>query len=419
MEKPLSPPISPSDGAPAPGVLLCLVGTNGRGGGRGRGQLSQAERATRTLAEDRLSLEPLEVRLLAATLDYPATLRAVAAAFVPRFADWGFIYLVDKTGIPRREEIAYADPSKAHLAARFRSHAPGPAWATLTGRCIQDGTPRLVQRVTEDVLRWAAHDEEHLAALRALAPSSMLILPLLARDRVIGGITLMRAAHIPGFGEADLLAAQELIAPVALALDNAQAAAAERSARDSAAETAAVERDARIQAEQGALRLQRLQSVARSLASALAPEAVGHVVFNNGLSLMGAKTGTLALARSETDLEIVHSFGWPHAVLEQWRTFRTDAPSLLAEAFRTRTPIWINSFEALSQVYPSAVELPKARAEEAWAALPLVADGRALGALGLGFAGRRHLDDAEREFVVALAALAAQAIARAQHRRER
>ena len=93
--------------------------------------------------------------------------------------------------------------------------------------------------------------------------------------------------------------------------------------------------------------------------------------------------------------------------------------ALLAEAFRTRTPIWINSFEALSQVYPSAVELPKARAEEAWAALPLVADGRVLGALGLGFAGRRHLDDAEREFVVALAALAAQAIARAQHRRER
>jgi GAF domain-containing protein len=416
MEKPLSP-TSPSDGAPAPGVLLCLVGADGSGAGRG--QLSQAERATRALSDDRLPLEPLEIRLLAATLDYPATLRAVAAAFVPRFADWGFIYLVDKTGIPRREEIAYADPSKAHLAARFRSHATGPAWATLTGRCIQDGTPRLVQRVTEDVLRWAAHDEEHLAALQALAPSSMLILPLLARDRVIGGVTLMRAAHIPAFGEADLLAAQGLIAPAALALDNAQAAAAERSARDSATETAAVERDARIHAEQGALRLQRLQSVARSLASALAPETVGHVVFESGLSLMGAKTGTLALAKGETDLEIVHSFGWPHAVLEQWRTFRTDAPSLLAEAFRTRTPIWINSFEALSQVYPSAVALPKARAEEAWAALPLVADGRALGALGLGFAGRRHLDDAERQFVVALAALAAQAIVRAHHRRER
>jgi GAF domain-containing protein len=275
-----------------------------------------------------------------------------------------------------------------------------------------------MRRVTEDVLRWAAHDEEHLAALRALAPSSVLILPLLARDRVIGGVTLMRAAHVPCFGEADLVAAQKLIAPVALALDNAQAAAAERSARDSAAEAAAVERDARICAEQGALRLRRLQSVARSLASALPPEAVGQVVLDNGLSLMGAKTGTLALARSEVDLQIVHSFGWPHAVLEQWRTFRTDAPSLLAEAFRTRTPIWINSFEALSQVYPSAVELPKARAEEAWAALPLVTDGRALGALGLGFAGRRHLDDAEREFVVALAALAAQAIARAQHRRE-
>src|SRR3990172_5966248 len=89
MEKPLSP-TSPSDGAPAPGVLLCLAGAEGSGGA-GRGQLSQAERATRALSDGRLPLEPLEIRLLAATLDYPATLRAVAAAFVPRFAAWGFL----------------------------------------------------------------------------------------------------------------------------------------------------------------------------------------------------------------------------------------------------------------------------------------------------------------------------------------
>jgi hypothetical protein len=82
-----------------------------------------------------------------------------------------------------------------------------------------------------------------------------------------------------------------------------------------------------------------------------------------------------------------------------------------------QTPLWVDSFEALSQIYPSALELPRACGEEAWAALPLVADGRVLGALGLGFPGRRHLDDAEREFVVAMAALAAQAIARVKLRR--
>ena len=156
-----------------------------------------------------------------------------------------------------------------------------------------------------------------------------------------------------------------------------------------------------------------MDTVAGSLASALAPEAVGRIVFENGLSLLGAKSGTLALANGEGDLEIAYSFGWPPAVLEQWHVFRADAPSLLAEVFRTQTPLWIDSVEALADVYPSAMELPRASGEEAWAALPLVADGRVLGALGLVFPGRRHLDDAEREFLVAMAALAAQAIARA------
>jgi GAF domain-containing protein len=370
--------------------------------------LSQAERAVRALTHERESAEPLEIQLLAATLDYPATLRTVAAAFVPRFADWGFIHLVDEAGVPRRVKVAHSDPGKAELAAQFQSLASG----TLTGQCIRDRVPRLVREVNQDVLRWAAHNEHHFGALQALGPHSILVLPLLARDRCIGGITLMRAAHIPGFGEADLVAAQELMVPAALALDNARAAAADRQARDSAAEKADVERHARIEAERGVLRLRRLQSVAGSLASALALEAVGRIVFENGLSLMGAKSGTLALKNGEGNLEIGYSFGWPPAVLEQWRTFRADAPSLLAEVFRTQTPLWVDSFEALSQIYPSALELPRVCGEEAWAALPLVADGRVLGALGLGFPGRRHLDDAEREFVVAMAALAAQAIAR-------
>ena len=392
--------------APVRGEPLRLVDA---GGAASSAPLSQAERAARALAQERQSAEPLEIQLLAATLDYTATLRTVAAAFVPRFADWGFIHLIDDACVPRRVKVAHADPGKAELAAQFQLLASG----TLTGQSIRDRVPRLVREVNQDVLRWAAHDERHFAALQALAPHSIMVLPLLARDRVVGGITLVRAAHIPGFGEADLVAAQELTVPAALALDNARAAAADRQARDSAAERADVERHARIEAERGVLRLRQLQSVAGSLASALAPEAVGRIVFENGLSLMGAKSGTLALGEGEADLEVIHSFGWPPAILERWRTFRADAPSLLAEAFRTQTPLWVDSFEALADAYPSAVELSRACGEEAWAALPLVADGRVLGALGLGFSGRRHLDDSEREFVVAMAALAAQALARA------
>jgi len=375
--------------------------------------LSQAERAERALADGRREVEPFEIQLLSDALDYRATLRTVAAAFVPRFADWGFIHLVDEAGIPRRVKVAHADPARADLAARFRSVAPGPGWATLTAQSIRDGAPRLVRDVSEEMLRWAAHDERHLAALQALAPHSMLVLPLQARDRVIGGVTLMRAAQPARFVEDDLVAAQKLTLPAALAIDNARSIAAERSARDRAAEAADVERHARLEAERAVTGLKRLQALAVSLSAPLLPEAVGRLVFDNGLSGLGAKTATLAIARSEEELSIAYASGWPKDVLAHWRTFRADARSLVAEAFRTRAPLWIDSFEALSQVYPSVVELPRARGERAWAAVPLLVDGRAVGAMGLGFAHARRLDDAERDLVLSVAAMAAQAIARA------
>lgn len=380
--------------------------------------LSQAERATRALADGRREVEPFEIQLLTDALDYRATLRTVAAAFVPRFADWGFVHLVDEAGIPRRVKVAHADPAKADLAAKFRSVAPGPGWATLTAQSIRDGAPRLVRDVSEEVLRWAAHDERHLAALQALAPHSMLVLPLQARDRIIGGVTLMRAAQPARFAEDDLVAAQKLTVPAALALDNSRSIATERFARDRAAEAADVERHARIEAERALVGLKRLQALVISLSAPLLPEAVGRLVFDNGLAALGAKTGTLALAVGdrEEELSIAYAYGWPKELLEQWRTFRVDAHSLVAEAYRTRAPLWIDSFEALSQVYPSVVELPRARGEQAWAAVPLLADGRAVGALGLGFGQARRLDDSERELVLALAAMAAQAVSRAAAR---
>lgn len=378
--------------------------------------LSQAERAVRALADGRREAEPLEIQLLTDALDDRATLRTVAAAFVPRFADWAFIHLVDDGGIPRRVKVAHADPARAALAGQFRAVEPGPGWATLTAQTIRDGAPRLVREVSEEVLRWVAHDERHLAALRSLAPHSMLVLPLHARERVIGGITLMRAAQTVCFGEDDLVAAQRLTVPAGLALDNARAVVAARAASDRTAEAADVERHARCTAERALVRLRRLQGLVVSLASPLVPEAIGRLVFDNGLSALGAKTGTLALARGTTELEIAYACGWPQELLQAWRIFRADARSLVAEAFRTQTPLWIESLEALSQVYPSVTELPRARGEQAWAAVPLVADGRALGALGLGFGESRRLDDAERELVLALAALAAQALARGELR---
>ena len=243
---PARPP-SPRAGPAAPGMARSPRGKDGE---VAPAPGSQAERAARSLAEGlhgRQHAEPFEIQLLEATLDFGAALQVVSAALVPRFADWAFIHLVDEEGIARRVKVAHADAGKAELAEQFRSLAPEPGKATITGQCIRDRAPRLVREVSEHVLRWAAHDHRHYLALKALAPRSLLVVPLLARGRAVGGITLMRAEQVPSFTEADLLEVQKLTVAAALALDNAERFARGSTAPAAASSRAAGEREKRPQ----------------------------------------------------------------------------------------------------------------------------------------------------------------------------
>ncbi len=377
--------------------------------------LSLAERAARSLAEGRQAVLPLEIRLLASSLDVASQQTTVTGAFVPAISDWCFLYLVDESGIPRRVALGFGDPAHADLAARIRGVAPGPGWANLTAQAIRDRTPRLIHEVSAEVLRWAAHDDAHLAALQAIDPRSILVLPFVARDRVVGGVTLMRGHSRPPFGEGDLVEATRLAAPMALALDNAREVSALRAAQAAAERVADIEHHARLLAEAALLRLRRLQSLAAALAAPLSPAAVARAAFEGGLALLAPTDGAVALATGER-LEVVHAPGWPADVLRDWSIIPPDAPALIAEAWRTQRPIWISSKEELWERYSAAAALAERLGGQAYAAVPMIADGLCVGSLNLGFRGPRILDDGEREYVLAIASLIGQAVARARLR---
>ncbi len=379
--------------------------------------LSQAERAARALAESRRdSEEPLPIRLLADSIDYRATLRSVAAAIVPDIADWCFVDLLDAEGAPRRVEVAHADPAKADLAVRMRAVPLGIDWSTPSVQTIRDRSPRLIRQIDESVLAWATHDPDHLAVLRAIGPNSMVVVPMLARDRVIGALTLIRSVTLPGLDESDLVKVRELAGPAALAIDNARRMADERAARIAAQQEVDIERHERSLAQEGVARLRRLQSVAASLSAPLPPKVAARVAFENALSMLEPSRATLVGARDDGSLEMLYAYGWPADLLERWRVFPPDAPALVSEAHRTQTPIFIDTVEALQNAYPSVQEIPKLLGDQARAVVPLLCDGRSLGAMGLAFRKSRRLEDGEREFMIAVGHLLAQAIARARLR---
>ncbi|HTN54271.1 MAG TPA: GAF domain-containing protein [Anaeromyxobacter sp.] len=412
----------PRSHAPAPGgasqaggaITVPDVGDLTRSSPADLAHLSQAERAARALAEDRRERRiPIERAFLQTGLDFRHTLRTLVSAVVPRLADWCFVDLIDGDGIPRRVEIAHADPAKAAVAADLRALSFGPGWATPSAQAIRDRAPRLFREVSKEILEWATHDERHLQILRAIHPNSLLAVPLVARDRAIGAVTLIRSTMLPGLGEDDLVFAEALAEPAALALDNARWFQLEKAGRAAALEQADREHHARLTAERALLRLRRLESVSASLASILSPQAIARVVVENGLSVLEPSTATvLRAAPSGERLELLHAHGWPDDLALELRQLRSDHPALAAEAFRIQTALWVPGPQALEQSHPNALPLAQRLGERAWAAVPLRADGRTVGALGLGFPHPRELDPDEKRFVLTVAQLVAQALER-------
>lgn len=183
---------------------------------------SLSERAARSLEEMRRRNLPFEQMLLEDALDLPATLRTVVGAFVPGFADWCFVDLIDAEGVPRRVEVAHADPNHALVAEAYRSISLGPGWATPGAQAIRDRAPRIYSRLSDELMAWATWDDRHLAALKATVPNSLMAIPLLARGTAIGALTLLRSGTSPPFWGEDLRKAVALAAPSALALDIAR-----------------------------------------------------------------------------------------------------------------------------------------------------------------------------------------------------
>ncbi|HET7459188.1 MAG TPA: CHASE3 domain-containing protein [Gemmatimonadaceae bacterium] len=177
---------------------------------------------------------------LGASLDYTETLRAVAAAAVPRLADWCAVDVVaDPTSRewpPKVERLAivHQDPSKVAFALAIQERYPQD-WNAPGGLplVLRDGVSVFYPAIGDDMLVAAAIDDEHLRLLRELRFSSLIIAPLVARGLTLGAITLCTTESARRYDAADLALAEDLARRAAVAVDNARLfAEAERARAD-------------------------------------------------------------------------------------------------------------------------------------------------------------------------------------------
>jgi PAS domain S-box-containing protein len=167
---------------------------------------------------------------LAGSLDPQTTMREVARLTVPRLADLCVIDLLDEEGAINDVAVVAADAEIARGLEALRARSSlDPNGEHPVARVIRSGQPELLPEMADSSLRTFAEDTSHAEFMIANHYRSAVVVPLQARGRTLGAISILRLE--PGkpfgqaerpYGQADLELAGELARRAALAIDNAR-----------------------------------------------------------------------------------------------------------------------------------------------------------------------------------------------------
>ena len=159
---------------------------------------------------------------LASSLDYESMPQELTRRAVPRIADWALVDLLGPEGKLVRVAAAHGDPGRLRQSYENYARYPPetmPEFAQM--EVLRSGAPRLI----ENFGRAALGDllpPGLMTELEALGLCSSLIVPLSARGRPLGTLTLLMAESERHFTAFDVGFAVELGRRAGVAADNAQ-----------------------------------------------------------------------------------------------------------------------------------------------------------------------------------------------------
>ena len=166
---------------------------------------------------------------LTGTLDAEEAVGRLAQLVVPVLADWCTVSLVvderraGQAGSLRDVGTWHADPALRGLAAEYASTRlaalrPG----SLLARALTTGQAQVRPEGAQEHLRSVLAPGRARDLVAELAPESLLVLPLRARDRTLGVLTLVNGAARSPVTAEEVATATDIAGRAGLALDNAR-----------------------------------------------------------------------------------------------------------------------------------------------------------------------------------------------------
>ena len=170
------------------------------------------------------------VATLGETLEVDMTERSIAQLPLPWLADGALLDVVTGTQQLRRVPAQTGDAALDAALMAVAAHAIDLDSPSRVVDVLRRERTDVVPDVKDEWLEAHTADADELRRMRALGMTSILLLPLVAREHVLGVLTLFRVQGREAFTDAERLIAEELALRAAFALDNARLYGAARQA---------------------------------------------------------------------------------------------------------------------------------------------------------------------------------------------
>ncbi|MEG4802856.1 PAS domain S-box protein [Microcoleus sp. ARI1-B5] len=161
--------------------------------------------------------------LSSASLDYQEALQGLADLAVPGLGDWCCVHLIETDGSIRLQAVAHSDPSKVSLLWEIDRRLPvDPHGRHGVAKVLRTGEPKLYPEIPNWAIEAVVSDTALLEVLCSQTPLSAICVPLIARGRTIGAISLLCGESGRRCEQGDLVLLSDLARDAAVAIDNAR-----------------------------------------------------------------------------------------------------------------------------------------------------------------------------------------------------
>ena len=163
-------------------------------------------------------------------------------------------------------------------------------------------------------------------------------------------------------------------------------------------------------------RMEKLQRVSAALSGALTRDEVAQTVIHEGMKATGATSGVLGMASESRDrLQTLYfEGGLEEKELVGFKDAPIDKELPMSTVLLTGEPLFFDDTKELIRRFPRVKGLVESSQDEAFVALPLIAQNVAIGVMAFGFKDAPDMSVDFKNFLMTLAGQGAQALERAR-----